>query len=556
MMTLVIALAVGGFSSAQDVTPHLAAGEFGLAIQLAENAPPDLRDPMLAQVASTQASTGNPIGAARTVQGIESADQRRDAIAGARGGGAFADFQSLMDLIQTTVVPDTWEALGGPSTMAPYPAGIFVDSSGTIRQCQAFASDDAAANLRAVLAPGASGPNEGADAEAWRQPAGLRCVSLRRLLNQLTHDKIMRPHVNAGDASPAMLHMAGLSQIKYVFLSDQDVILAGPVGGIQSMGGWYRDQTSGLCTLRSDFFFTCIASAIGNQAFGCTIDPTPQGLQQAAAVAAAIGADRIPIGKAADQMATALGLQQVQVFGTAGDSPIGFLMVEADRHMKQLALGKEPMPDGVKNYLDIIEAAIDRGPPNDLLLRLWFTASPRSVRADPERTVFEIGGNPIRLSGENQRALANGQRGRVLPDAQSEAFVAEFNRHWSSIREKYPLYSALESIYRAASIAELLDRYSKTESQRAILHALASDATSADWQMPTPRQVESIAVLHSVRKGRKVHHIVVASGGVSVNGQQTLQTQLVSYPALGSLAPPIKTQPRVIQRWWWDVDSL
>ncbi|MEM1067858.1 MAG: hypothetical protein AAGI63_03105, partial [Planctomycetota bacterium] len=31
-----------------------------------------------------------------------------------------SDFQSLMDLIQTSIVPDTWEALGGPSTMAPY----------------------------------------------------------------------------------------------------------------------------------------------------------------------------------------------------------------------------------------------------------------------------------------------------------------------------------------------------------------------------------------------------------------------------------------------------
>lgn len=43
---------------------------------------------------------------------------------GAGGGGSFADFQSLIDLIQTTVVPDTWEALGGPSTMAPYPQNL------------------------------------------------------------------------------------------------------------------------------------------------------------------------------------------------------------------------------------------------------------------------------------------------------------------------------------------------------------------------------------------------------------------------------------------------
>ncbi|MEM6469282.1 MAG: hypothetical protein AAF802_06905 [Planctomycetota bacterium] len=43
---------------------------------------------------------------------------------GAGGGGAFADFDSLMNLIETTVVPDTWEALGGNSTMAPYPQNL------------------------------------------------------------------------------------------------------------------------------------------------------------------------------------------------------------------------------------------------------------------------------------------------------------------------------------------------------------------------------------------------------------------------------------------------
>ncbi len=43
---------------------------------------------------------------------------------GAGGGGSFADFDSLMNLIETTVVPDTWEALGGNSTMAPYPQNL------------------------------------------------------------------------------------------------------------------------------------------------------------------------------------------------------------------------------------------------------------------------------------------------------------------------------------------------------------------------------------------------------------------------------------------------
>ena len=345
-------------------------------------------------------------------------------------------------------------------------------------------------------------------------------------------NRIVRPGVDPAAGSEALRHMAGLSQIKYVFLSDDDLILAGPVGGVQSQGGWHRDQVTGLCTLRSDFFFTCLRSALSNQPFGCTIDPTQQGLQRAAQVAAAIQADKIPIGKAADQMASALGLQNVQVFGTAGDTPIGYLMVEADRHMKQLALGEEKMPEGVKNYLDVVSATIDRGRPNDLLLRLWFTASARSVRANTEKTVFEIGGTPIRLSGQNERALASGQRGHVVVDAQSEAFVAEFNRHFGAIRSKYPLYSALESIYRVASIAELLDRYATDTNQRAILNALAADASTSQWGMPTPRTVQTIATKHSVRKGNMLHHIVVASGGVSVDANQSLKTQLISYPSL------------------------
>lgn len=44
--------------------------------------------------------------------------------AGYRSGHAQSDeyqFQELIRLIEETVVPDTWEALGGPSTMAPFP---------------------------------------------------------------------------------------------------------------------------------------------------------------------------------------------------------------------------------------------------------------------------------------------------------------------------------------------------------------------------------------------------------------------------------------------------
>ena len=38
-----------------------------------------------------------------------------------KGYSEVTEFERLIYLIETTVVPDTWEVLGGPAMMAPYP---------------------------------------------------------------------------------------------------------------------------------------------------------------------------------------------------------------------------------------------------------------------------------------------------------------------------------------------------------------------------------------------------------------------------------------------------
>jgi hypothetical protein len=532
--------------AAQDIAAHLAGGEFAAAAQAAEQLSFDARDVVLAQVAGAQGGSGEWTAAGGTIGGIVNPSIRGDAIDGAAGGGAFADFQSLMDLIQTTVVPDTWEALGGPSTMAPYPQGVYVDAEGTVRECETVAQTDAIAELKSLLQ---SDELIEPTTAAWRDPAALRCVSLRRLLNEWT-----RARVHGLSVSEPMTYLAGLSHIQYVFLDGDDIILAGPVGGIESQDGWYRDRESGLAPLRLDFFVTTLTSALERQPFGCTIDPTIEGLQRAASVATGVQSDQIPIGKAADALVEALGMQRVEVFGTAGDTTIGYLMVEADRHMKQLALGIEPMPRGAKNYLDMIDASIAQGPPNELLLRLWFTSAPSAVRADEDRTVFELAGRPIRLSGENERAVASGQRGHVTRDPRSEAFVEDFNRNWHAIRATYPIYASLESVYRAASVSQLLHRFAQTTEQRSLIESLSASPSGSSYAMPTPRQVETIAKLHTVRHQRKIHNVLLASGGVAVDPVQTLAS-VGDYPSLANLTKPTAVQPPLTQRWWWDVNS-
>ena len=465
------------------------------------------------------------------------------------GGGSFADFQSLIDLIQSTVVPDTWEALGGPSTMAPYPQGIYVDPSGTLLDCQPRDQTSSENQPIPLLPPGDlnSNPNTRFTDDAWKRPSRMRYVSLKRLSSQWNQWQR-----SGRSPSEAMRNMAGISQVQAVFFDENDIILAGSVHGITQHQGWFRDQATFQNTLQLNFLRVALWSSMNRRPFGCTIDPTRDGLRAAAQVGHKIQRQQIPLADAKDALITALGMQRVEVFGIPGDTPIGYIMVEADRHMKQLALGQHPMPVDTKNYLDAIDESISQGPPQDLLLRLWFTAQAREVLTDESRSSFEIRGRPIRLSSENERAQSNGNRGAITRDTRTESFVESFNTHWREICEQYAIYGAAESIYEAASIAELITRFGSSPEHARIADLLANTATTSQAILPTPRQVASIGTLHTVRHQNKRHHILMASGGVMVNTANSLNEVIVDYPLGARLRDNERDRPRILQSWWWD----
>jgi len=43
---------------------------------------------------------------------------------GSMGGGAMADFDTLIELLTSTVAPDTWDAVGGPGAIEPFPTNL------------------------------------------------------------------------------------------------------------------------------------------------------------------------------------------------------------------------------------------------------------------------------------------------------------------------------------------------------------------------------------------------------------------------------------------------
>lgn len=472
------------------------------------------------------------------------------------GGGAQADFSQIMALIQTTIEPDTWEALGGPSTLFPYPAGIYVDANGLINDVKTPFDQNAASEVGRLLAASSEVAAEGGidwkDADAWQSASPLRCVSLKRVLTAYARHRTERT-----SPAEALLNVGGLSRVQYVWFGDDDIVIAGPVSGITSREGRFVDSGTGRATLRLDALASSFQAVAANGGFGCSIDPTTKGLQAAAAVAQQIQTGDTPIGKADQAMIDAIGLQDVAVFGTNRDSSLAWLLVEADRHMKQLALGVHPMPGVATNYLDQIERNIKHGLPTDLMIRLWFNSNPLSARSSGDGRVVELAGRCIKLSGENEAAVKSGKRGFVTKDRRTEAFVKDFNLNWASIRNEYPVYASLESVFESAALAQLINRRLTIEDKSAnrasqFLADAFSTIASDQFGYAAPRQVESIAVTHSFTHGRKRHRVVIASGGVLVTPELNLQPNVKTYEPITGMRVVLDKSPKELNRWWWN----
>jgi hypothetical protein len=226
-------------------------------------------------------------------------------------------------------------------------------------------------------------------------------------------------------------------------------------------------------------------------------------------------------------------------------------MVHVDRHMKRLSLGLEPMPQGVDNYLDVVTRHIRKGPPDGQLLRLWFTGNAMEVRRSGDGHVFELGGRPMKLQSETQRAGAEGDRIAAADDIRLVDFVDGFNRNLDEIARQYPAYAALESIYHTAAVAELVHRTDSRASLNQWLGPLLMDDPSAGT-LHAPKRVASVAVGHEIRQGNKRHFIVLASGGVMLSPADLISSRIESYPTLDAIAVTT-SKPQASVHWWWDV---
>jgi hypothetical protein len=452
---------------ATRVAAYVEAGEFAPAFKLAQQAPSrDARDKLLAQVARAQNQSGALAASFSTAAEMEGDVSRSTTLkdlsstpvgasASARGGAGQADFDTLIDLITSTVKPTSWDNVGGAGSIKGFDTGVRVDAQGVLKPIMQEDRSGGLADLRTLAA-------RMGDNDQVRRASPLRKVSLTRLERQVQLRLAM------GQPLPdEMKLLAGLERIQYVLVYPEqgEIVLAGPAGDwTTDREGRIVGQASGRPVLRLDDLVVVLRQMMSrpDAVFGCSITPTQESLARAKTFVAESAKTPLKPGAAArnawlKQLREQLGQQVIDVYGIDPQTRVGRVLVEADYRMKLVGIGLEDGVLGVRSYLSSVDVPKGNAPPPLDVLRWWFTLNYDAVRATSQHDAFEIRGQGVKVLSENELLTALGQQvhtGQSQP--LNQQFAEDFTKHFAELAAKYPIYAELQNIFDLALVAALV----------------------------------------------------------------------------------------------------
>jgi hypothetical protein len=542
----------------QRFREQLETGEFAPALKQAQQLgeTPD-RDAWLVQLAQAQAQGGGRAAAFSTLASVSDDRTRNEAIQATKNtaplpgsfGGAQADFTSLIELITTTVKPQTWDEVGGPGSISEFRNGVYVDAEGTLKRAlkTSKATGLATARLEALNA---------AEKTGGRGEAPLRKVSLPRL------EKHVQLALAAGrQPSEEMLALAGLEKIKYVMVypDSGDIVIAGPASD------WRRDdegrmvsRRSGRPVLQLDDLVVLLRylAASPHGTFGCSINPTEEGLARTKEFAERSSATPLKPGERTGwlkKLASQMGPQGIVVDGIDPRTRLARVLVEADYRMKLVGIGLEEGTVDVPSYLSTIHVARCQTPPALDVLRWWFAMRYDAVQASEGRDAFELRGSGVQVLSENELLTSLGQQvhtGKSEP--LNQEFAHRFTQHFSALAQKYPVYADLQNIFDLALVTALV--HSEQLAERVGWH-MTCFLDPAQYQVslgPAPQNVDTV-INHRVLNQK--HIVVCVSGGVRAEPWAFVKTGQIKTDSYGKLVAERGTataKALPAEAWWWD----
>ncbi len=533
---------------------HLAAGEFGPALDLAAQAAnPAEQAALLNNVAAAQQNAGETSAATGTMQratrGGRGTGAGRQSGSGAfGGGGVIADFQTLMTLIQENT-SGKWEIVDGEGgTMSPFPTGVRVAPSGLLHRLSTQEHTGELASL------GASARKADLNADVARR-SDLRMVSLTRL------EKAVSQRLADGQPVPeTMAQLAGLSQVKYVFVypDAHEIVLAGPAEGWQyNAQGQPVALSNGRPTLQLDDLVTVLRTfARGDADFGCSINTRDAGVR-ALTDFVQKSQSRGPINSTAvrgwvNQLQQKLGRQDIEVWGVPGDSRVARVIVEADYRMKLIGIDKLDAGKEIPSYFDLLPVSQQKNVQTMDALRWWLTMKYDGLSHSADKSAFEIHGSSVLCQSENQLLTADGKH---VPTGQSEStnrlFAEHFTTHYDKLAARDLVFADTQNVFDLALVSALIQHENLDEKANWDLGSFAPRGAYSPARYAVPKEVDSV-VNHRVYNGKDI--VVQAAGGVKGDVMAVVKSKELNKesPRLGNVAQSSKASELPAGRWWWD----
>lgn len=535
---------------------RLAAGEFGPALDAA-GAIEDRteRTRQLHAISDAQRKHRDFRSAAETARRIPERVDRASARAAVSrdrshsGGGNMADFTELIELIKSTVEPDSWDDVGGPGSTREYNTGVYVDPQGVMRQRTKADQTGTLEGLarRARLAD---------LNEDLARPSPLRLVSLRRLEQQVS------AQLAAGRPLPETLQrLAGLTRVEHVFVfpEENEIAIAGPAEG------WRYDDAGRAVGRESarpvlnldDFVVVFRAFAPGGDArFGCSINTRDANLKDVKEFVEASnrgGALRPgQLGKWLSELQKRLGMQDVVVHGIPADTRAAQVLVEADYKMKLIGIARYDGGPQIPSYFELLQKSKGtKGAPLEAL-RWWLTMKYDAVLHSPDKLAFQFEGSSVLVQSENQ--FVNAQ-GRHVPTGIAEPlnrqFAENFTRHYAELAKRDPVFGELQNLFDMALVAALCRQEGLLELAHWEPGAFAPQGDYQSLKFGPPKEVESV-INHRVYGGKDI--VVQVAGGVQADIAGVARD-----PALARDSESVAQRREGLRvppgRWWWDADA-
>lgn len=537
---------------------HLQAGEFGPARNAAlAVGNPQVRDQLLGDVAAAQARAGARRGSLETATDITSDRARSAALqdiraaAGnnwlGRGGAAQADFGPLIELITTTIEPDSWSDVGGPGSVKEFAGGVRVDSLGLLRRIPPR-TDAALESVRKAAAHFGSTANP-------HKASVLRKISLNRLERELS---IRQSLGESPDETMQLL--AGLQRIKYILIYPEtgDIVIAGPAGDWQlDREGRWVDSEKRRPLVQLDDLVVAFRNAYGEEGkFGCSINPTKPGLKEAQDVNDrwAKKGPMLPSQRPLflEELRAGLGKQDIVVYGIDPQTRAARVLVEADYRMKLVGMGLEEGTLGVTSYLSSLDPK-RHDTSNLAVLRWWFTLNYEALRATEGRDAFELRGPGVKVLSENELLSEQGDRIHTGKSNEVTAgFADSFTKQFEPLAAKYPIYAELRNIFDLALVAAVCKSH---DLPGQVGWHLTHFGPEGEYQPAldfAPTKVDSV-INHRMMDSKSF--VAGVSGGVRVDPRELAKKDAVKTDDYGLLkGERLGGKPKELPRhsWWWD----